>query len=408
MARPDRRAGRVARALHVLRALALLLLLAPFAAAAAAPRIGVATMQPGEVFWERFGHDAIVVVDPATGAATSYNFGFFDMGEPGFVRNFVNGIMHYRLVALPLEEDLATYRDEGRGVSIQWLRLTDAQAASLAAALAENARPENAVYDYDYFRDNCAIRVRDALDRTLGGALRRQLEGRSHGSTYRSEAVRLASPATWMWLGFDVGLGPRADRPLSLWEEAFVPMRLADALREVKVDGQPLVAGEQVLLPHRLAPEPADAPRAVVPWFLAGLALGIVALVAGPRRPRAVAAFALPVWLVAGVIGAVMLFLWLGTAHEFARGNRNLLLLSPLAWLAVPGGWRLLRGREPRRGFAAVLGVLAGLALVAVFDLWLEPAAQANARWIALLLPLHAGLWLGLRGAHGRRASIGA
>ncbi|HZX81587.1 MAG TPA: DUF4105 domain-containing protein, partial [Lysobacter sp.] len=236
MARADRGlAGRLV-ALFVL-------LLAPLAAFAA-PRIGVVTMQPGEVFWERFGHDAIVVADPATGAATSYNYGFFDPTEPDFVGNFVRGVMRYRLVALPFEDDMATYDAEGRGVSIQWLRLADAQAEALAAALAENAKPENAAYGYDYFRDNCATRVRDMLDRALGGALHRQLAGRSHGSSYRSESVRLASPAPWMWLGFDLGLGPRADRPLSLWDEAFVPMRLADALREVSIDGRPLVESE--------------------------------------------------------------------------------------------------------------------------------------------------------------------
>ncbi|MBA3930704.1 MAG: hypothetical protein C0521_14060, partial [Xanthomonas sp.] len=59
------------------------------ASAWAAPRIGVATMQPGEVFFERFGHNAIVVVDPASGDAISYNFGFFDLDEPGFYRRFV-------------------------------------------------------------------------------------------------------------------------------------------------------------------------------------------------------------------------------------------------------------------------------------------------------------------------------
>ena len=40
------------------------------ASAFAAPRVAVATMQPGEVFFERFGHNAIVIADPATGAAT--------------------------------------------------------------------------------------------------------------------------------------------------------------------------------------------------------------------------------------------------------------------------------------------------------------------------------------------------
>ena len=44
----------------------------------AAPRIGVMTMQPGGIFWERFGHDAIVVADAGTGTALSYNYGFFD------------------------------------------------------------------------------------------------------------------------------------------------------------------------------------------------------------------------------------------------------------------------------------------------------------------------------------------
>jgi hypothetical protein len=76
-------------------------------AATAAPRIGLVTMEPGEIFFERFGHDAILVVDPATGRGTSYNFGFFDPGEPGFVGNFVRGVMRYHLVALPIEADLA-------------------------------------------------------------------------------------------------------------------------------------------------------------------------------------------------------------------------------------------------------------------------------------------------------------
>ena len=82
----------------------LLLITLLFAAlpSLAAPRIGVMTMQPGEVFWERFGHDAIVVDDPARSAPISYNFGFFDLEEEGFVGRFVRGEMEYALVALPL------------------------------------------------------------------------------------------------------------------------------------------------------------------------------------------------------------------------------------------------------------------------------------------------------------------
>ena len=98
--------------------LALLCLLFAALPALAAPRIGVMTMQPGDIFWERFGHDAIIVDDPALSEPISYNFGFFDLEEPGFVSRFVRGEMEYALVALPLSQDLELYRQEGRGVSV--------------------------------------------------------------------------------------------------------------------------------------------------------------------------------------------------------------------------------------------------------------------------------------------------
>ncbi len=367
-------------------------------AAGDALRIGVMTMQPGAIFWERFGHDAILVEDTATGAAVSYNYGFFDPTEPGFLGRFVRGEMEYMLVALPLQDDLATYRDEGRGVSVQWLDLSPAQARALADALAVAARPENARYRYDYFTANCATKVRDALDAALGGRLHHDIAGRSRGNTYRSEAVRLASPAPWMWIGFDIGLSRRADQQLSRWEEAFVPMRLADSLAEARLaDGRPLVASEQVLLPHRIAPQPPERPRPWWPWLLAGLVLGAAALFPARRAPRALGAAAGLFWLASGLLGALMLFLWLGTEHRFAWANENLLLFDPLALLLLPGAWRLARGRAPGAWFRRVLAAVAALAVAALLLKWVLLFSQVNEPWIALLLPLHIAFYAGLR-----------
>lgn len=366
--------------------------------AAGGLRIGVMTMQPGEIFWERFGHDAIVVEDTATGASVSYNYGFFDPSEPGFLGRFVRGEMQYMLVALPLRDDLATYREEGRGVSVQWLDLSPAQARSLADALAEAARPENARYRYDYFTANCATKVRDALDAALGGRLRHDIAGRSRGNTYRSEAVRLASPASWMWIGFDIGLSRRADQQLSRWEEAFVPMRLADSLAEARLaDGRPLVASVQELLPHRIAPAPPERARPWWPWLLAGLALGAAALVLARRAPRALGAAAGLFWLASGLLGALMLFLWLGTEHRFAWANENLLLFDPLALLLLPGAWRAAGGRAPGAWFGRALAAVAVLAAAALLLKWVLLFSQVNEPWIALLLPLHLALYAGLR-----------
>lgn len=363
------------------------------AAWAAAPRIGVMTMQPGSIFFERFGHDALLVEDPDTGRAISYNFGAFDPAEPGFVGRFIRGEMEYQLYPLPLQVDLQMYRDEGRGVSVQWLDLSDAEANAIEAALIENAKPENARYRYDYFADNCATRVRDTLDRGLGGLLRAQLQSRSQGNTYRSEAVRLASPAAWMRLGFDLGLGPFSDTPRSLWEDAFVPMRLADALDGIRrADGRPLVASREQLLPHRIASEPVGSPQRWWPWLLAGVLASAVLWALGRHAPRRTLWFALPFWTVGGLLGLLMLFLWLFTAHRAGWANHNLALCTPLTLLLLPGAWRVMRGRAPGRWFNGLVVLIAAIAVLSLFLLWLPTHSQRNAPWLALLVPIHVTL----------------
>lgn len=368
--------------------------------AAQAPRIGVVTMQPGQEFWSRFGHDALIVYDRATDQAVSYNFGYFDPSDPDFVQRFIRNDMRYRLVALPFDQDMAQYNYEGRKVELQWLDLSDAQARGLAEALRVNALPENAFYRYQYFDDNCSIRVRDAIDRSLGGNLRRQIEGRSHGNTLRSEALRLSRPEPWMWFVLDVLMGPDTDKPVPVWAESYVPGRLAAALREVKNDeGRPLVESERTLLPARIPPEPEAAPLPWWPWALAGIVAGVALAWTGRRRPRALALVALPLWTLLGVIGALLIYAWLGTGHTYAYGNRNALLFDPLCLLLLSGGVRILRGRDPGPLFGWLNLAVVLAAVAALFLYWLPVYPQRNAHWIALWLPVHVGLWLGLRAA---------
>jgi len=389
---------RVTELLRPLRAAWWLTLLLAAFSAEAAPRIALVTMGPGETYWERFGHNAILVA-PADGSEpTLYNYGYFDFDEPGFLLRFARGDMRYQLLALPLGQDLAYYREVGRGVDLLWLDIAPQRAQQLAEFLAWNARPENAGYRYDYFTDNCSTQVRDALDVALGGVLKQQLSGRSHGLSYRDEALRLGAPVAWMGLGIHLGMGPFGDRPLSLWGEAFVPMRLRDALREVvNADGQPVIVAEQTLQVARLPPEPLEPPR----WRSGFLALGLTlaAAFAGLRqwRPRAAAVLAVGWWGLLGLVGLGLAALWGLTSHVAAYGNENLLLFNPLCPLLLPGAVALARGREPGRGFYRALWLVAALAGVAVFLKFLPFRVQSNGDWIALVLPLQALLALRYR-----------
>jgi len=360
-------------------------------AALAAPRIGLLTMDPGEEYWSRYGHNAVLVVEGER--ATSYNFGYFDFDQPGFLARFLRGDMRYRLAALPYQNDIAGYAADGRAVNVQWLALADPQAEQLAAALAENARPENAEYRYDYYRSNCSTKVRDALDAVLGGELKRRLSGRSHGLTFRHESLRLASPLPWMAIGIHFGLGPATDQPMSLWEEAFVPARLASALQTLQIDGQPLVQSSAELLPARRDPAPEAAPGWLPAFALTGTALlAVLALAFRGKRDvwqRVGVISAGLFWLTCGLSGVGLSALWLATAHSAAWANHNLLLASPLCLAMVIALPALMRGRSPAtwlRHLALAIAILAALALL---KSWLMPRGQQQMEWIALLLPAH-------------------
>jgi hypothetical protein len=396
--------------------LALLLWALP-ALAEPTPRIALVTMAPGEVYWTRFGHNALLVADPESGSETVYNYGIFDFDQPGFLGRFLRGHMRYRLAAMPAAWDLPNYAAEGREVVIQWLALDDRRARELAAFLAENALPANAEYDYHYFLDNCSTRVRDALDAALGGALREQSISRSRGFTWRAHASRLTAPDPWLWLGIDLGLGPRADQRLSAWDEMFIPMAMRDYLRGMHSphDGarRDLVEAESVWSPARL-PRPPEMPPDRF-WLFLGLGVFIggflsifIADAPARRLPRVVAtAIASVFWLFAGLAGCVMLALWLLTDHGFAHRNENLFLLNPLALALLPVAWTLWRGGEPSRLQRALVLVVTGLAAFGFVVKGLPFFPQQNAHWIALFLPIHLGLGLALGTARGDAGRAG-
>ncbi|MBN8735282.1 MAG: DUF4105 domain-containing protein [Xanthomonadales bacterium] len=363
-------------------------------------RVDLYTYGPGEIYWERFGHDALVITDTASGEAYAFNYGMFDFDQKDFYLNFARGIMIYRAAAWPAADDIQQFSGEGRSITDQHLDLTPAQRAALRDFLVWNVQPEHARYRYRYFADNCTTRVRDALDKVLGGALERQLAGPVHGETYRSETDRLMSGQPWLMVLLDLGLGPYADQPLTRWTGAFIPERLMNELRSVRAtDGAPLVQSETVLSPQRLPSPPAQAPDLRLPLLIAGLVLGLAFVAAAWLRDR----YDIDRWwfaivgtayaFVVGIAGVLMLVLWFATDHRAAWANENLWLFNPLAWSLIPALWRL---RKPGACAARFALMVAGLsALLAVFALaskltpWFP---QHNLPWILFALPA----WLGL------------
>lgn len=367
-------------------------------------RVSVLTLGQGNEVFERFGHNALRVVDPVAGTDVAYNWGMFSFDQPGFIRRFLSGDTEYWVEAIPTQWLLDYYASGDRHTQEQVLALTPAQAARVATLAAENARPENRFYRYDYFRDNCSTRVRDMLDTVLEGALRRRFDAIRTPWTYRSEAVRLTEPSALAQAGIDIALGPRADVPMTKWEAMFIPMRLRDDLREVTVPGAdgvpvPLVSEERVIYQARRAPEaPERRGLALGPW---GPILAVWMLLLTPwnaltrRRTRLPAAVMTVAWYgLTGLVGLAVAGMWIGSAHVFWYDNLNLLLLSPLGLVAaVPVARAVLRGAPTRLSRVLFLSVIGQVALLLVLAPFVR---QTLGGPILLLVPAHLGLALAI------------
>ncbi len=373
--------------------------------------VSVLTFGPGEEVFERFGHIAIRVQQPSTGIDVAFNWGMFSFEQPHFIQRFLSGDTRYWMEGFNGAGFIAAYREQHREIWEQELALTPAQKDSLLKFLDFTKREENRYYRYDYYRDNCSTRVRDALDAIVGGAIRRAAEQKSNGVSYRSETLRLAKAYSTLNLGMDFVLGPRADARSTGWEELFVPMRLRDLLREVKVPGPdgtpiPLVAREVQLVNDPTYAEAKDVPSMVGFGATIGIIVAVLLLVLGSRLEGGSAAMrwgfvtVASLWnLVLSLSGMLLLYTGLFTRHFYMGANLNVLLATPLSLvvaLMIPFAYRSGASTRTREVTVTLHLVAALCAIIGTIVTLAGPLAQANGSAVALLLPAHLALaWVG-------------
>lgn len=361
------------------------------------------TMGPGDAVWERFGHNAILLRDTTRGIDVAYNYGMFSFDQPGFVGRLMKGRMLYWMAPMDGTRMLREYQLRNRTVWAQELALAPARKYELARFLEWNAQPENAEYLYEPFRDNCSTRVRDALDRVLGGQMRDALDADTTSGTFRSHSLRLLANDPAPHAGLLLALGQPTDRPLTAWDAAFIPMELRSAVNELEVrhlDGStgPLVLSEEVWHQAMREPEPAAAPSRLLVFLGIGVAFALLFLglghVAGRNRAAcivlAVTAFA---WTaLVGVLGVIIGSLWAFTDHTSTWANENLFAVNPI-WLVVaimllPA----LLARRARRAAAIVTGVGALIAVIGVVIQVLPSFYQQNGEILAATVPAQIAL----------------
>jgi hypothetical protein len=370
--------------------------------------VKLVTIEPGDAIYTWWGHSALIVEDVRLGVSRFYNYGLFSFEQDNFLLNFAMGRLWFQVGAAPTAPELASYKAENRSIRIQTLDLAPERRLEMAGFLEKNILPQNRTYQYDHYRDNCATRVRDLIDRMVDGQLASAASDPGR-MTLRQHTRRYTARHFLMnWLLMFLMSGG-IDRPIRQWEEMFQPLELErNVARLVYTDPQrrsrALVSGEALYYRARDRRGVPDRPPADWPPALgAGLALALVGLgLAGwRRRGGRTARWASGIYesllgLLFGLPAAVLAFMSLFTDHTVTYGNRNLLALNPVLLLALPLGIALASGA---RGAAKALAALWSLSLLlALLSLALQlfPAIrQDNALTVALLLPVQAAGALG-------------
>ncbi|MBB6086386.1 lipoprotein N-acyltransferase Lnb domain-containing protein [Wenzhouxiangella marina] len=320
---------------RVLSCLFALLLLAPISSLRA-QEAWLVTYGPGQEVWELFGHNAIWIRDEERGLDHSFSFGYFELGRDGFYRDFARGIMPYYGAATRIDREFEFYRERGRSIRVQRLNLDEARIAALYDRLHESIFPQPQYYPYDYYLANCSTWLRDLLDEVTNGALREPLSSRPAVRNFRDHTRAMTSHRFWLHTGIMTLLGPAVDRPITVWDEAFLPVRLADSLVGLPYGEGALVLEDRVLLD---ADPINDRPNEPSVWPISlGLGLLSLGLLMWPamaqRRQRLAALTRTLAALAAGAAGLVLAMMWIGSGHEATWRNAMLLVLNPF-WLLL-------------------------------------------------------------------------
>lgn len=315
--------------------------------------ISLITCTPHEEIYSLYGHTAILYRDLRSGQNLVFNYGVFNFEAPHFVSRFVLGKTDYELGIAPLEPFCDYYRHWGSMVTEQVLNLTPEEKLRILTALKINYLPQNRIYRYNFFYDNCSTRPRDIIESNLTGRIIYEPRP-DYTPTYRQMIHELTDHHPWASLGNDLLLGLKADFKTNQREQEFLPLNLMYDFDHAQIyeNGQyrRLVRERHTLVAPDVQMIEEEFPLSPTLCAALLLCISLAVFVAERAKRRCYVWFDAILMTATGLAGC-LLFIMFFSEHPTTSTNLQILVLNP-AWLFfIPSVLR----RKPTRYWLVLL-----------------------------------------------------
>ena len=331
--------------------------------------VSLLTCSPHEEIYSLYGHSAIRW-HSGPQQDLVFNWGMFSFSKPYFALRFMFGLTDYELAAYPYESFWPYYRKWGSSITEQVLNLTNDEKRELQKLLADNLRPENRVYRYNFFYNNCSTKPRDMIERCINGKVE-YADRADFQPTFREMAAECNRNHVWSKFGNNMLLGLKADQPTTREEQEFLPQNLMIdfARAQIYTNGtyRPLVKEERLLVSpgvQRIEPDFILSPTQMA---IALLVLSLFIIFIEWRTKKIAKWWDVLLMTVQGLVG-IVLTVMIFSQHPTTSLNLNLLLFNPLPLFFIPS---VIKGK--RKVWQNVqLGMLALFYLGALFQCYAE------------------------------------
>ncbi|CAN5873944.1 DUF4105 domain-containing protein [soil metagenome] len=352
-------------------------------------RISLLTCTPGEDLYAIFGHSALRVIDSNNinnrFFDVVYNYGTFDFYDENFYLKFIRGKLLYSVSDEIFNDFKTAYQLENRGITEQVLDLSAEEKINTKKLLIENLREENRYYKYDFFLDNCTTRLRDLILKIKKPAV--LLPAVMPANTRFRQAIHQyldSGKQYWSKLGIDILLGAKTDAVMTTAQQQFLPDNLMLALDK----SEPSIVITSTNL-YQLSTNNNKAGWFTPMLFFSSLLIFFLLLSLSKNKYLQMLLKGLDGFLffATGLLGIVLIFMWVGTDHSMTKDNYNL-------WWALPFHIIMAFLINSNKTFVKKYFLFTAISLLLLLLAWAFLPQQLNIALIpfVLLLAFRAGV----------------